>query len=450
MRAMRRNGLVALVVTAVLAMTGCGSSPSPETAEPTPVAIPDTPVGQVAEWVIGVANAEDDTTAAAWDGRLHPDFLAEVPVEEVVELTNRQIRPARPFVATAYTGTERQATVTLEGRIGDPLDLHLSIDAEDKIVGMLLTPATKRTPAESLGEVEKRLAALPADVRVLVTLDEKTLIEADADAPAPLASIFKLYVLDAVAEAVKAGTLSWDDTVVVTDDARSLPSGELQDLPAGTEVPVREAAQKMIEISDNTATDLLLHRVGRDAVEAAAARLDVDDLAGLHPFPTTREVFALLWGGHDDLVEQWSTGGEAAQRAVLDALAAEPFDVSVSDVTDDPGWDRGIEWFASAADITAAHRALHAIGRDVPEVNEILSANPGAGLSFDRDAWPYIAFKGGSSPGVLTGSWLAERADGAVLTVVVLAATDDPAALTAQMTEMFGLVEDVFVLTAKD
>ena len=41
----------------------------------------------------------------------------------------------------------------------------------------------------------------------------------------PLASIFKLYVLYAVADAVKAGTVSWDDQLTVTDKGKAVGSG---------------------------------------------------------------------------------------------------------------------------------------------------------------------------------------------------------------------------------
>ncbi len=97
----------------------------------------------------------------------------------------------------------------------------------------------------------------------LVQRGDDTVIAIDADRSAPLASVFKLYVLLATAEAVASGDASWDETLVLDDTDRSLPSGELQDAPAGTEVTVRDAASAMIRISDNTATDLLIRRLGR-------------------------------------------------------------------------------------------------------------------------------------------------------------------------------------------
>src|SRR5690606_27330832 len=99
----------------------------------------------------------------------------------------------------------------------------------------------------------------------------EAMLDIDSADAAPTASVFKMYVLYAVAQAIEAGTLTWSEQLEITDDVRSLPSGELQNEPAGTLVTVREAAEKMIAISDNTATDMLIKRLGREQVEAAVA-----------------------------------------------------------------------------------------------------------------------------------------------------------------------------------
>jgi beta-lactamase class A len=85
----------------------------------------------------------------------------------------------------------------------------------------------------------------------------------------PLASIFKLYVLLAVSEAVKAGTVSWDDQLTVTEEGKDVGAAGLEEVLDGTTVSVRTAAQQMISASDNMATDLLIERLGPGAVERA-------------------------------------------------------------------------------------------------------------------------------------------------------------------------------------
>ncbi|WP_316310806.1 serine hydrolase, partial [Clavibacter michiganensis] len=84
---------------------------------------------------------------------------------------------------------------------------------------------------------------------------------ASASAPSP--------PREAPARAAAEGRLAWHDPLPVPADVRGLPSGERQNAPPGTVVGVRDTAEKMIAISDNTATDMLIQAVGREAVEAA-------------------------------------------------------------------------------------------------------------------------------------------------------------------------------------
>ncbi|MEW1707155.1 serine hydrolase [Microbacterium sp. NPDC089190] len=438
--ARRLTALVSLV--AVAALTACTSAkPVPTASAAASVEIPSTPVGERLTWVLDLFEAENDTTAGEWARVLDENFQKQVPAEQVAEMVNRQIRPAAPFTVTAYTGTETQARATVAGALGDPFDLILAIDSAGRITTMLLSPvAPAWEPSTSLDEVEQRLRELPGEVSALVQRGDETVMSLDADRSAPLASAFKLYVLLATAEAVASGEVSWDDTLVLADTDRSLPSGELQDAPAGTEVSVRDAASAMIRISDNTATDLLIARLGRERVEAAVARSGHADPAALTPFPSTKEIFTLGWGD-PALRAEWQAADEAGRRAVLDRIAAAPLAVEGEAVTTSQ-WQNGFDWFASAADVAAVHHALQRT-QDA-EVLGILSENPGQGL--DVGTWPYVAFKGGSSRGVLTGSWFV-RDDAGDATVVLLMADTDVAAVSEAMPSFFHLAEDALRLT---
>jgi len=438
--------VLALILTACAAPANHGKATATPKETTKSAEIPDTPVGQVTQWIVDEMNADVDTDAAGWAERLTDEFQAEVSADDIAALINKQIRPARPLVATAYKGTETDAVTTIAGVLGAPFDLSVTVDEQQRISGLFLKPAAPaHTPATSMGEVTERLAALPGDTRALIQIDGETVLEADPDSAAPLGSIFKLYVLGAVSDAVQAGTITWDDELTVTDEVRSLPSGELQDAETGTKVSVREAAMKMISISDNTATDMLIGAVGRESVEMAVADMGHHDPALLRPFLTTRELFALALSDRDDLRTRWQKGDESERRAVLEDVKAVPFDLSPTDVGVQTHWQNDMEWFASASDIAAAHDQLSTRAKTDGVITEVLTKNPG--LAFDTTQWPTIAFKGGSNTGVLTGSWRAVRADGSVLTVVVMSADAAPITADAQ-TELFGLVEDVFTLLA--
>lgn len=288
-----------------------------------------------------------------------------------------------------------------------------------------------------------RLDQLPGEVGFLITRGDEELVERRAEDAAPLGSVFKLFVLLATAEAVRSSELAWDETLVLTDSDRSLPSGRLQDEPTGSEISVREAAQEMIAISDNTATDLLIRRLGRERVEAAFASVGG---AGNVPWLTTKGFFTLGWGD-SALSTRWRDADEAERRRLLEDIDAAPLSVDAADVSS-PVWKNGVDWFASPGTVAAVHEALLSTGDDT--VRAILSKNPGVGADLDRALFPYLGFKGGSAPGVLAASWSGETAKGERVTVVIQLRDEDPAAVAAVQREVFGLGADALRLVAEE
>src|SRR5207253_3230121 len=71
----------------------------------------------------------------------------------------------------------------------------------------------------------------------------------------------------ALGQAVVDGKIKWDDQLPIKTEYKSLPTGTLQAQPEGKTFAVSEYADNMISISDNTATDHLIHHLGRMAVE---------------------------------------------------------------------------------------------------------------------------------------------------------------------------------------
>jgi beta-lactamase class A len=229
------------------------------------------------------------------------------------------------------------------------------------------------------------------------------------DESLPLASIFKLYVLLAVANAVNAGTLNWTDQMTITAEAKAVGSAGLDELEPGATVSVREAAQQMISASDNMATDLLIARLGPGAVERALAAAGHHDPASMTPFPTAHELFSVGWG-EPDLREQWKEATPQGRARLLQQTNEQPYEPDPQR-THTPASPYGVEWYGSAADICRVHAALQAaaVGPGAP-VREILSAIPG--IELDGKAWHYIGAKGGNLPGDLTFSWYAEDRTG--------------------------------------
>ncbi|MBD2093971.1 serine hydrolase [Trichocoleus sp. FACHB-591] len=76
------------------------------------------------------------------------------------------------------------------------------------------------------------------------------------------ASIIKLPILIAFFQDVDAGKIKLNETLTMTRDMVVGGSGEMQDLPVGSKFTALETATKMITISDNTATNMIIKRMG--------------------------------------------------------------------------------------------------------------------------------------------------------------------------------------------
>ncbi|NJK42155.1 MAG: serine hydrolase [Acaryochloridaceae cyanobacterium SU_2_1] len=76
------------------------------------------------------------------------------------------------------------------------------------------------------------------------------------------ASVIKVPILIAFFQDVDAGTLKLNEQLTMSKDLIATESGEMQYLPVGTQFSALETAEKMIIISDNTATNMLIKRLG--------------------------------------------------------------------------------------------------------------------------------------------------------------------------------------------
>lgn len=97
-------------------------------------------------------------------------------------------------------------------------------------------------------------------------------IAVDADRRFPTASVIKAAVLVELFHQIEAGRLRRDERLALTDEAKVGGSGVLHGLSAGTALTLLDLAHLMIAVSDNTATNMVLDRVGtRPVVDRMAA-----------------------------------------------------------------------------------------------------------------------------------------------------------------------------------
>jgi len=101
----------------------------------------------------------------------------------------------------------------------------------------------------------------------------------DADAPVVTASVFKVPVLLELARQAAAGEIDLTERVVVPASRRTAGPTGLSVMLDDVEVSWRDLAFFMMSVSDNTATDVIMERVGVDRIAATLLALGLGDTA---------------------------------------------------------------------------------------------------------------------------------------------------------------------------
>ncbi len=429
------------------AAAGSASSSPPAAG---PVSLPGSPVGVQARWLLG-AIARLPIPAAQVTAHFDQAFRTAVPPSRLNEAL-AQVHSLRLDAVAAESPTALVMTVTANGTTR--LKVSMTVDASGLISGLLLQPDNAVPVPSSWAGVQRQVASVAPRTRLLVASVSggtcRPVQAAGAGTPAPLGSAFKLYVLDALARAIAAGTVSWNQLLTVTSQVKSLPSGQLQNEPDGTTVTVRQVAADMISLSDNTAADMLITLLGRGAVQAAAVSTGMTDPGRDVPFLTTRELFVLKLDDWPRLADRYLALDAAGRAALLSGtIDRVPLSSLNATLWTAPRDIDSLEWFATPLDVSHVYASLAALAAKpgLAPVASILQINDG-GLRLDPGQWPSVWFKGGSEPGVLTLNYLATTNAGKKYLVSVL--TENPAAAIPDSSAqtLLGAIKGAFQLAA--
>jgi Beta-lactamase enzyme family/ORF 12 gene product N-terminal len=310
----RRGGrawslLAALITVVVLLVTACSSPEPPTPAGPATAGAstgpgkafipPDTPAGAQLGWLV---EAMDHLPMSDADVRAHFDagYLAMVGPAALNQWLQAfsewlQAGTGAKLVSIKVDEPSMVAAVVSGGGAGPRARVGLTVGSRGLIGDLDISPAIAGPVPATWAGVDATLRSVAPKVRLLVADVSngscQPMHSIDPDTPEPFGSVLKLYVLHALGDAVASGKVSWERPLTVNAQLKSLPSGVLQNEPDGTQISVLDAATKMIAISDNTATDMLINLVGRSAVEAALTETGMANPALNRPFLTTRETF---------------------------------------------------------------------------------------------------------------------------------------------------------------
>lgn len=346
------------------------------------------------------------------------------------------------------TTTKHAATVRLFSAARNLTKLSFSIDVDGRINGlMILDVELVAHPITSWDQAVSYLDTLGEKTSLTIETFHHSKKELRSSLRHPLASGFKLYVLAAVANAVKKDHLSFSTKFPIRDEHKSLPSGIMHTQPAGVMFSLYDFAEHMIKISDNTATDHLINIVGRSQVEDEVHRQEnsfADDNA---PFLTTAEAFKLKWAAPSQIIREFVDGSVTNKRTMLKTvISAIPLSAVGTNhlPMNEPTLITDIEWFGSTNDLCTAMHNLKEMNS--AEVFSALSKNTPFAEVGALSPWNYAGFKGGSEPGVLTATYLLEDHE-ARWTCVSLAWHDEEKNINSFV--FFDAVRKILNFTAK-
>jgi beta-lactamase class A len=139
-------------------------------------------------------------------------------------------------------------------------------------IAVPLPPPKRYSPlipaGQNLAWLQQRLNQIRQEYRSLSTgmvfVDVQTgnYVDFNGDRTYPTASIIKLPILIAFFQEIDAGRIRLDETWTMTRDVIVGGSGAMQDRPVNSRFSALEVATNMMTISDNTATNMVIKRMG--------------------------------------------------------------------------------------------------------------------------------------------------------------------------------------------
>jgi beta-lactamase class A len=189
------------------------------------------------------------------------------------------------------------------------------------VLAFSVWPAVAAVQAEGTVTIDHRIQTaiqgFSGDVSLFAkNLDTGKSYELRADAPVPTASTIKLPIMVELFAEAEEGKLDWNQKLELTDQDKVSGSGVLTELSGGDLLPIRDLMHLMIVVSDNTATNLILDRIGGNAVNQRMVQLGLKQTAVMRKIMQSKpESFTVE--GRKPGNDRWGTGRSCPRDMVI-------------------------------------------------------------------------------------------------------------------------------------
>jgi beta-lactamase class A len=152
-------------------------------------------------------------------------------------------------------------------------------------------------------QIEAAIRAADAHMGIaMLHLEKGDALNINADESFPMASVLKIPVLVEAARQMDEGKFTLDDRWELTVAEKNLGSGVLTFFDDGLLPTVRDLLTLMIIISDNTATDMVINRLGKERIVASMRALG---LQNIHLPLTIRQIFETILPSADPTLDPY-------------------------------------------------------------------------------------------------------------------------------------------------
>lgn len=165
-----------------------------------------------------------------------------------------------PLVTTSNAGQSTQPK-TFNSQLDRPQSLFYRWSQEPRLT-RLIREGQELSAIKQ--QIQKWSVAQPGLKPVMFFLNPNTgeYLDINGAKSVSAASTIKIPILLAFFEEVDAGTIDLNEPLVMRQDLVAAEAGSMQYKPVGTQFSALETAEYMIAISDNTATNMLIDRLG--------------------------------------------------------------------------------------------------------------------------------------------------------------------------------------------
>jgi beta-lactamase class A len=197
-----------------------------------------------------------------WVGQIIQLGLCGVGLAAIVGTTIAVLHPLPKPGTLSSSLSPQKGSPTGELALSNVLPMGASPSAPLSAVPLL--DATKELETAK-AEIQSLLKSQPDLTAGLFFYDPEngTYVDLNGDQSFAAASTIKLPLLIAIFQEVDAGNIQLDEQWVMRKDLIATEAGTMQYQPVGTKFSALETIENMITVSDNTATNMVLDRLGK-------------------------------------------------------------------------------------------------------------------------------------------------------------------------------------------